>query len=459
MKIVHSLFTYHMFSIEELYQKYLINRAVTIDARHVPPGALFFAIRGTRFNGNAFAAEALAKGASYAIIDDPAYAGPSTAYIVVEDSLSMLVQLASYHRSQYGPDFSIIAVTGSYGKTTTKELIYSVLSTTYRTVATKGNLNTIIGIALTLLKLAQDTQIAVIEMGATQLDDIALCCKIVQPTHGLITAIGEVHLEVTGSLKRVTQGKGFGTLEGVIQGKGELYDYLYITGGIVFLNTLDPLLLTLSKRFTQPITYPQATDYAPLDLMAEEPFLRYRSAEGAEVTTHLLGKSHIYNIAAALCVAKYFKVAPAAAHQAIQAYIPANKRMEFVTKGSNQFIIDSYNASPASVQLALDALLQLKVRYRVVILGDMAELGSQTTAWHNKIVKQLLHPGYDLVLLCGAFFMAAVDKVFHAKMHGFANKEVLADYLRSHHFQHSGILFKGGNTVEIHTLVELVREP
>ncbi|WP_419241105.1 UDP-N-acetylmuramoyl-tripeptide--D-alanyl-D-alanine ligase [Cardinium endosymbiont of Nabis limbatus] len=426
--------------IEAIYQKYLTTGSVTTDTRDLAPNALFFAIRGPNFNGNAFAAEALAKGARYVVIDDPAYAMPSSAYIIVEDSLATLIALAGYHRLQY--TLPVIAITGSYGKTTTKALIYTTLQTTYRTVATKGNLNTPIGVALTLLSIKQDTQITVIEMGATQLGDIALCCNIARPTHGIITAIGEAHLG------------GFGNIGGVIQGKSELYDYLYATGGTIFLNSLDPLLATISKRFTKAITYPQPNDFTPLEWVGETPYLRYKSSEGEEYTTHLLGKPHINNIAAALCIAQYFNVPSPAAHQAIQSYIPTNQRMQLVMKGSNQLIVDSYNASPASVQAALDALLQLKVRYRLVILGDMADLGGQTTLWHDKIVGQLCRPYYDHVLLCGPFFTFSAHKYQNPKMHCFPDKAALADYLARHSYQNSGILLKAAHSMALHTLVE-----
>ncbi|TDG93352.1 UDP-N-acetylmuramoyl-tripeptide--D-alanyl-D-alanine ligase [Cardinium endosymbiont of Culicoides punctatus] len=434
-----------MADIEYIYQKYLITRSVTIDARNVSPGSLFFAIRGTKFNGNEFAEAALAKGASYAIIDDPAYMQPSSAYILVEDSLSTLHYLANYHRRQYGIHFPVIGITGSYGKTTTKELIWRVLHTTYKTVATKGNLNTSIGVALTLLSMAQDTEIAVVEMGATQLKDIALCCSIAEPTHGIITAIGDAHLE------------SFYNLEGIIQGKGELYNYLYLTQGIVFLNTLDTLLQPMSARLPNLVTYPQANDFAPLDLVSENPYLCYRSPEGTHVRTNLLGKPHIYNIAAALCVAKYFKVPIEAAHQAIQTYVPKNFRMELVVKGSNQLLIDSYNASPASMQTALDTLLQLKSAYYIAILGDMAELGSKTAIWHDKIIAQLCHSSYNLVLLCGPLFTVAASKKPHKNIHCFPNKEILVDYLCTRNFQHSAILLKGTNALAMHTLAEHIR--
>lgn len=420
-----------------LYQKYLMTQSVTTDTRHLAPGALFFAIRGPNFNGNAFAAEALAKGARYVVIDDLTYARPSSPYILVKDSLATLIQLAGYHRSQY--NFPVIAITGSYGKTTTKELIYTTLRTTYSTIATKGNLNTPIGIALTLLSIQQDTQIAVVEMGATQLGDIALCCEIARPTHGLITAIGAAHLE------------GFGNIAGVMQGKSELYDYLHATGGTIFLNHITPLSGTIHKRWKQAITYP----CAPIELVDETPYLRYKS--GKTFTTHLLGKPHIHNIAAALSIAEYFKVPRSVAHEAIQDYIPTNQRMQLVVQGSNQLIIDSYNATPASMQAALDALLQLKVRYRVVILGDMAELGSHATAWHDTIVEKLGQPHYDQVLLCGPFFTLAAHKQPHPTIHCFPNKTALAAYLSRQTFQDSGILLKAAHSIAIHTLVEWLK--
>ncbi|MDN5247214.1 MAG: UDP-N-acetylmuramoyl-tripeptide--D-alanyl-D-alanine ligase [Candidatus Cardinium sp.] len=427
----------YTFMVATLYQKYLMTQSVATDTRHLAPGSLFFAIRGPNFNGNAFAAEALAKGARYVVIDDPSYARPSSAYILVKDSLATLLQLAGYHRSQYG--LPVIAITGSYGKTTTKELIYTTLRTTYRTVATKGNLNTPIGVALTLLSIQQDTQLAVIEMGATQLGDIAFCCQIARPTHGLITAIGAAHLE------------GFGNIEGVMQGKSELYDYLYATRGTIFLNNLASLSAIIKTRLKHAITY----NCTPIELVCETPYIRYKSEQ--EVTTHLLGKPHIHNIAAALGVAQYFKVPRPVAHQAIQDYIPTNQRMQFVVQDSNQLIIDSYNASPASMQAALDALLQLKVRYRVVILGDMAELGSHATAWHDTIVKQLRQPDYNQVLLCGPLFTLSACKQPYPTIHCFPSKTTLADYLSRHTFQESGILLKAAHSLAIHTLVELLK--
>lgn len=443
-----------MSAVATLYKKYLITRSVTIDSRQVVPGSLFFAIRGVRFNGNGFAEEALAKGASYAIIDDPVYLKASSAYILVTDARAALQQLAAYHRAQYNAHFSVIGITGSYGKTTTKELIYSVLRTSYRTVATKDNLNTSVGLALTLLSMDQDTEIAIVEMGAKQVGDIALCCEMAQPTHGIITAIGEVHLDGFALVDGIK--KGFGNLEGVLRGKGELYDYLYARGGIVFLNTLEPSLPTIGQRFVNPITYPQPADFAPLDLIAETPYLCYRSPEGKEVTTHLLGKPNIYNIAAALCVAKYFQLPMEVAHQAIQEYLPVNQRMELVVKGTNQIIVDSYNASPASVQAALDSLLQLKVSYRVVILSDMAELGNRTTYWHQKIFEQLSQPSYDLVLLYGMIFTDMANKQADIKIHCFTHKEALMHYLTNQHFQHSGILLKGSRRSNMHTLMEAI---
>lgn len=430
-----------MLDIEKLYQMYATAGSVSIDSRTIAPGALFFAIRGANFNGNVFAAEALAKGARYVIVDDPMYAA-SSACMLVEDSCQALETLAHYHRTRHRAAVPVIGITGSYGKTTTKELLYSALCTTYRTAATKGNLNTSIGVALTLLSIRSDTQIAVVEMGATESGDIERCCQLAAPTHGIITAIGEAHLA------------GFGTLQGVFQAKRALYDYLYQTKGTIFLNSLEPLLQDVGKRFKRPITYPQPTDCFPLAVVAEDPYLWCKTPNGMPFKTHLMGKPHRNNIAAALCVAHHFQVPLETACRAIQAYVPSNRRMEFVQKGSHQLIVDSYNASPASVQAALRVLLQLNVRHRIVVLGDMAELGEQTDFWHAQIVAQLHDPRYDVVLLCGAACVRAVQQRSHPKIQCFSDKVALAHYLAHCRFEPSGWLFKGSHGLQMHTLAE-----
>jgi len=432
-----------MVDIQLLYKKYLMAGSVAIDSRNLLPGSLFFAIRGERFNGNAFAANALAKGASGVIIDDSNYLKPTPEYILVKDVLATLQALAGYHRLQYGPHFPIIAITGSYGKTTTKELIYQVLSTTYKTIATQGNLNTSIGVALTLLSIRPDTEMAVIEMGASQLGDIAGCCKMAQPTHGLITTIGEAHLD------------RFGNLEEVLKGKGELYDHLDATHGVLFLNTLDPMLGTIANKFSTPITYPQETDYYTLKLVDQNPHLVVQSRNDRTIHTHLLGEPHTYNVAASLCIAKYFNVPMELAYQAIEKYVPADKRMEFVCRGSNQYIIDSYNASPASVEAALDALLRLKVAYRVVVLSDMAALGKRTTFWHERIIKKLYTSNFDEVLLCGPLFTMA-SKGIGLTIKCFDSKEAIWDHLHHINYQHTGFLFKGSHSWAMHTLVNAI---
>ncbi|HLP34964.1 MAG TPA: UDP-N-acetylmuramoyl-tripeptide--D-alanyl-D-alanine ligase [Amoebophilaceae bacterium] len=430
-----------MLDIEKLYQMYATAGSVSIDSRTIAPGALFFAIHGANFNGNLFAAEALAKGARYAIVDDPTYA-TAPACMLVEDSRQALETLAHYHRTRYRGAVPVIGVTGSYGKTTTKELLYSALSTTYRTIATKGNLNTSIGVALTLLSIHTDTQIAVVEMGATESGDIARCCQLAAPTHGIITAIGEAHLD------------GFGTLQGVLQEKSVLYDYLYQTQGTLFLNSLEPLLQEVGKRFKRPITYPQSTDCFPLAVVAEDPYLWCKTPTGIPFKTHLMGAPHRNNIAAALCVAHHFQVPLEAACRAVQAYVPAHRRMEFVQKGNHQLIIDSYNASPASVQAALGVLLQLNVRHRIVVLGDMAELGERTDFWHAQMVAQLHDPRYDVVLLCGPAYARAVQQQPHPKIHCFSDKAALSHYLEQCRFEPSGWLFKGSHGLQMHTLAK-----
>lgn len=432
-----------MFDLEKLHQIHAGARSVSIDSRTVAPGALFFALRGPHFNGNAFAQEALAKGACCAVVDDPACLPEANGFLV-EDGRQALEALAQYHRTHHRAGVPVIGITGSYGKTTTKELLHACLRTTYRTVATEGNLNTSIGVALTLLRMDADTQAAVVEMGATEVGDVERCCRLAAPTHGLVTAIGEAHLA------------SLGTLRGVLQAKRELYDWLHRTGGVAFLNSLEPLLREVGEAVATAITYPQPTDAFPVEVVAQDPYLRCALPNGSSFGTHLMGAPHRGNVAAALCVAHHLGVPLEAACRAIQAYVPANRRMEWVRKGDHRLIVDSYNASPASVEMALSVLLRLSVRHRVVVLGDMAELGERSAYWHARIVAGLRDPGYNVVCLCGPAYARALRDNPHPKMHSFPDKAALADWLAQNPMEPSGWLFKGSAGWQMHTLADVV---
>ncbi len=426
-------------SIVQLYQTYLACRSVTTDSRQVIPQSIFFALKGSRFDGHAFVEQALAKGASYVVIDDAQYKKDER-YILVDDVLVALQQLANHHRKQL--KIPIIGITGSSGKTTTKELIQAVLRSRYVVTATQGNLNNHIGVPLTVLSMDDQTEIGVVEMGANHVGEIAQLCAIAMPTHGLITNIGHVHIE------------GFGSFEGVMQGKGELYDYLYQHCGVVFVNTTDPILRKMSRSFVQPITYPQQQDFYHCHLVNENPEVVYQSENGQEVRSQLLGRYHFSNIAAALCVAKYFQVEEVLANAAVQNYQPNNNRSQIIKKGSNTILLDAYNANLASIQGAIQALHLIPSVHKVLILGDMAELGEEAEAAHRALGRFITQTAYKAVLLCGTH-MAAAKETNPNALH-FYQKEDLRAYLEQQAFKNTAFLIKGSRFLQLETLVALI---
>ncbi|XWN34641.1 MAG: UDP-N-acetylmuramoyl-tripeptide--D-alanyl-D-alanine ligase [Roseivirga sp.] len=420
-----------------LYEHYLAHGLVSTDSRRVPSQSLFFALKGARFDGNTFAEQALSQGAAYAIIDNEKYKKDER-YILVEDVLPTLQQLAHHHRKQL--DIPVLAITGSSGKTTTKELIHAVLRCRYHTVATQGNLNNHIGVPLTLLAVDTSAEIAVIEMGANHVGEIALLCEIAMPTHGLITSIGHVHIE------------GFGSFEGVIKGKSELYDYLESHGGEIFVNAADPILSKVTQRCAQPIRYPRRQDFCHCELVEESPSVVYKSENGQVVTSHLLGHYHFYNIAAALCIAKYFEVDETTANQAITNYQPSNNRSQLIKKGSNTILLDAYNANLESVQGVIRALDLIPSARKVLILGDMAELGEETEAAHQTLVHLTTQANYQAVLLCGPQMIAA-QKTNPEALY-FPDKEALQSYLQQQNFINTAFLIKGSRSLQLETIVD-----
>ena len=422
-----------------LYERYLVHRSVTTDSRYVPPNSIFFALKGVSFDGNVFAEQALERGAVYAVIDNVQYKKDHR-YILVDDVLETLQKLARHHRRQLR--IPIIGITGSSGKTTTKELLHAVLSCRYLTVATKGNLNNHIGVPLTLLAIDEQAELAIVEMGANHVGEIAQLCEIAMPTHGLITNVGHVHIE------------GFGSFEGVVRGKSELYDYLHQHKGVVFTNSLDPILKPLSKRLPQVITYPQQGDFYQCKFVEENPYVVFQSENGQGVTSQLLGQYHFFNIAAALCVAKYFEVNEVKANAAIQNYRPNNNRSQLIKKGSNTILLDAYNANLASTKGAIRALGLLSARHKVLILGDMVELGEETEAAHQELGRFTTQAVYKAVLLCG-FHMVAAKEANPDALY-FPTKEDLLTFLKQQKFEDTAFLVKGARSLALETLVEAI---
>lgn len=422
--------------MEQLYQKYLSCTGVSTDTRKIEPGNLFFALKGPNFNGNAFAHKALESGAKYLVLDeiiDPALADMPEV-ILVDDALSALQELARHHRRQF--NIPIIAVGGSNGKTTSKELIHKVLAAQFRTFATPGNLNNHIGVPLTLLQMPLNTQMAVIEMGANHAGEIAELCKIAEPNFGIITNIGMDHLE------------GFGSIHGVAQANGELYDFLQKNQGKIFVNTQEEMLVQLSAHFPEKITYPSQGDYFHAELIPSDFFLKIQTEAGETVQTQLFGEYNFANIATALCIGKYFGVKSSSANQAVAEYQPANQRSQFIEKRSNTIILDAYNANPSSMTLALQSFAKIKGSYKVVILGDMNELGELSTQEHLNLGKLLAELRFDLVILHGKEIQAALTD--NPKAYYFPDKFSLHNWLTDRKLENAHVLIKGsrGMTLE-----------
>lgn len=427
-------------SLELLYSLYLKSRSVSTDTRKIKSGDIFFALKGPNFDANTFAEKALLSGAAYAVIDDENYKKDER-YLVVEDVLNTLQHLARHHRRQL--NIPVLAITGSNGKTTTKELVRQVLSTSYNTYATQGNLNNHIGVPLTLLSLPEGVEIAIIEMGANKIGDIQELVHIAEPTHGLITNIGHAHTA------------GFGGLDGVIRGKSELYQYLIAHNGEVFINSQHDILRNMGKRFKHPHYYPSKGDYYHCQLINASPFVSLETEEGIAVNTQLIGAYNFDNIATALCVAKYFKVPAEKANKAVSEYIPSNNRSQIVQKGSNTIIMDAYNANPNSMEAAINNLKVMPGPKKAVILGDMYELGDQSENAHQHLGKIVAQGDFDQVIFCGKHIKKALSNNPNALY--FEDNNELITYLQSHQFSNSTILVKASRGIGLEKVIDYIK--
>lgn len=423
-------------TISQLYDCFCACTGVSTDTRQITDECLFVALRGDKFDGNLFAKDALEKGAKYAIVDSPEVAIDER-FLLVENSLEALQQLANHHRRQL--TIPVVGLTGSNGKTTTKELIAAVLAKKYKTYATKGNLNNHIGVPLTLLAIDNSYEMAVVEMGANHQKEIALLSSIAEPTHGLITNIGKAHLE------------GFGGIEGVKIGKGELYDWLAQSGGTVFINGANPTLVEMSQKrhFASQVVY-LADEKAP-KLLEDSPLVTYQTSEGQLIQTHLTGKYNFENIAVALAIGAYFGVSDADAHQAVADYNPTNNRSQIVQKGSNTIIMDAYNANPSSMAAAIENFGKLQAPRKMVILGDMLELGDESPAEHLAMGKLIADQHFDLVILAGKLMQDALPAL--PKAYYFPDKFSLHNWIVDHPQQNTHILIKGSRGIGLETVV------
>jgi UDP-N-acetylmuramoyl-tripeptide--D-alanyl-D-alanine ligase len=425
--------------IHNLYLNYREAGKVSTDTRKIEPGSVFFALKGDTFNANEFAEQALALGARLAVIDDPQYCKDERC-LLVDNVLETLQALARHHRDQL--TIPVIGLTGSNGKTTSKELVYAVLSKKYRTYATRGNLNNHIGVPLSILAIDASIEIAVIEMGANHIGEIAQLCSIAKPTHGFITNIGKAHIGT------------FGGFDNIIRGKSELYHHLIQKDGVVFINSQNHILHNMSKRFKAPLFYPATGDYYHCEMLSADPFVILRTEDNAIVETHLIGQYNFENIATALCIGKYFGVEASQANAAVADYIPANMRSQVVKKETNTIILDAYNANPTSMTLAITNLAGMKAGRKVLILGDMFELEEEAEAEHRAIGKLISELGFTEVYLCGALMSAAV-KEFPAARHSYSKQELL-DTLKNNPIDHATILIKASRGIGLEAVLDVL---
>jgi len=413
-----------------LYEKYLMCSGVSIDSRQTRPNDLFFGLKGGHFNGGKFAREALEAGAKWAVVDDKSYYTHPERMIYVPDALRMLQELAGYHRSRIRG--KVFALTGSNGKTTTKELIHRVLQGTCKVTATVGNLNNEIGVPLTLLRTSVDVDVAIVEMGANRVGDISCLCEMVRPDYGLITNIGRAHTET------------FGGLEGVLRGKTELFDFVQKHNGYVFLNQLDERLSHMTRRFKHLCIYPQSG----LSLIDSHPFLQLKWNE-LTIHTHLTGSYNFQNLSAAIAVGDHLGVTPVEIKNALEQYFPDNHRSQIIEKGSNRLIMDMYNANPDSMNAALENLAGFPGK-KVAILGDMNELNDPEAA-HRELGKKLTMMDLDKVIWVGEKIQIAGNLVSGAEV--YSNVEEAKVGVNWQEMERSTILLKASRGIELEKLL------
>lgn len=426
-------------NIQDIHNLFLQCTSLSIDTRKIEKNSMFFAIKGENFDANTFAKEALDLGALFVVIDNESYFIDERT-ILVKNSLETLQELAKFHRGYLG--LPIVALTGSNGKTTTKELMNVVLSKKFRTKATIGNLNNHIGVPLTLLSFTKETEIGIVEMGANHQKEIEFLCQIAQPDFGYITNFGKAHLE------------GFGGVEGVIAGKSEMYQYLSANQKTVFVNLEDPIQIEKSKGI-KSFTFGLQKENADLNIhdMKANPFVvvDYNSFN---VKSHLIGLYNANNINAAVSIGQYFGVKEEEIKSAIENYIPSNNRSQMMQRGSNEIILDAYNANPSSMTVAIANFLQLDKKNKIMILGDMFELGDESLFEHKVIVDSLSEQNQAICYFIGKSFFA--NEVSKENLFFFETFDQFSSYLKTHHFQDNMVLIKGSRGMALERTLEYI---
>lgn len=426
--------------IEEIYKLFLANPVISTDSRHIKKGCLFFALKGDNFNGNKYANDAIAKGAAYSIIDEEEFIGENT--ILVDNALSTLQKLASFHRQQL--KIPILGITGTNGKTTTKELVSTVLAKKFKVSFTQGNLNNHIGVPLTLLNMNAETEFAVVEMGANHPGEIAQLCEIADPDFGIITNIGQAHLE------------GFGSFEGVKKTKGELYDYLHKKNGTVFYNSDNPILEELGNKLKHRVSFGQSDAAFTGEPIQSPPFIHIKTnfAKGVlYLNSNLIGDFNFENILAAACIANFFEVDPLKIQEAIKNYHPKNNRSQLIIKGNLKIIMDAYNANPSSMSASLTSFLNNYTGDNYLILGDMLELGEYAAEEHLKIVEMIPENLSANTFLVGREFCKAGE---NSTIRTFPNVSELYTYLEINPIRNGNTLIKGSRGIQLEKILDIL---
>ena len=425
--------------LNQIHKLFLACSAVSTDTRNISQNAFFFALKGPSFNANAFAAQAVESGARYAVIDEVVQP-MSDSFILVDNVLKTLQDLARFHRDYLG--LPVVALTGSNGKTTTKELINAALQQRFKTIATIGNLNNHIGVPLTLLSMNADTEVGVVEMGANHANEIALLCSIAKPNVGYITNFGKAHLE------------GFGSEQGVVVAKSELYDYLKANKGLIIMNSDDAKQEKQVGQYSNTFSFSEYKQASiNISLLDSQPFLNV-SLVDIVIKTNLVGVYNFHNIAAALAVGSFFNLTPQQLKSGIEAYVPANNRSQIIQQNSNQILLDAYNANPSSMEVALENFKGTQNSNKLAILGDMFELGANSAKEHLEIVNQAILTKGCVFYFIGSLFFE--QKIAHSTFLFFETFKELQSHLEEITISNTSILIKGSRGMALERVLELI---
>ena len=425
-------------SIEDLYKIFTKSSGVVTDSRKINKNCIFFSLKGANFNGNEFAKSAIDNGAMCAIVDEKKYFHDKKNYVYVEDCLDTLQKLANFHRNKI--DTKIIGITGSNGKTTSKELINSVLKTEFITFCTKGNLNNHIGVPLSLLEISNETEFAIIEMGANHIGEIKLLSKIAEPNYGYITNFGKAHLE------------GFGSEEGVIKGKSELYDFLISSSGFIFYNSDDEKQNNILSEYTNKFGFSQRESDFNYTVISDDPNI-ILNLKNTVIESTLFGSYNIQNIVSAVSIGYYFGISIEKIKVGISNYISSNNRSQIVKKSSNKIVLDAYNANPTSMTLAIQSFNKSDLKNKILILGDMYELGKEEDKFHQEIVDYCESLVVDRVFLIGEIFSKTS---FTEKFISCKNYKELLDNKDFKNIINSNILIKGSRGMQLEKIVDFI---